>query len=481
MKRRMLQIENLVNTEAEQEYLLGTDDDDNWGVVDETEPLEPPPPESQPVAEPTSNVPASSQLPVAQSQPVVEPYLRDINVLLDIVEEHEPTGMNGWALVHREYNRYAEENHRARRAPDALKKKYDMLQYYQRRTGDSTCPDYVCRAKNIQKMILSKIVSLTYNSNLGDNIGLAATQILPAAGTCEEQTAGLPGQETTCSTPANDATQTVRRRQTSRSSYISLSARREIELNDSVKELANTVKEMAQLQNRPLPWPARLHLEIVVAGDTNGNVGNIGSVSDCSATRSRADAAPTAPRACARIGGACVSTPVNASQHSARPGARRRAARWRRTDGVVGRSRAERLSRARFREGRRGAAGALHASAPQAATGVGAADAALHALVLYEDENMLFVDEPSCIVCLPAPANCHGTLINPAGWLLRCAARGALPLRGHRAAAGEAELRHDGRRHDATRTPALDGNACRAAVPQRLRGAHRQGPQPEPA
>ncbi|KAI0557860.1 hypothetical protein FGB62_255g01 [Gracilaria domingensis] len=276
MKRRMLHIENLVNTEAEQEYLLGADEDDNWSVIEETEPMEPPPSEPQPVPEPMSNVPASSQpCPVTQFQPVLEPphedeiqqaptkkkkkgrttntwnySLHDINVLLNIVEEHEPTGMNGWALVHREYNRRAAENRRASRAPDALKKKYDKLQYYQKRTGDPICPDYVRRAKNIQKEILSKMVSLTYNSNLSDHIGLAATDILPAAGNSRQKTSGPPEQEPAGTIPGNDETQTAVRRQTNRPPYISPSTRREIELNDSLKELANSVKEMAQLQNR---------------------------------------------------------------------------------------------------------------------------------------------------------------------------------------------------------------------------------------
>ncbi|KAI0567428.1 hypothetical protein FGB62_2g512 [Gracilaria domingensis] len=258
MKRRMLHIENLVNTEAEQEYLLGADEDDNRGVIEETEPMEPPPLEPQPVPEPMSNVPASSQpCPVTQFQPVVEPpledeiqqappkkkkkgrttntwnySLHDINVLLDIVEEHEPTGMNGWALVNREYNRYAAENHKARRAPDALKKKYHKLQYYQKRTGGPYLPGLRSSRKEYTKR----------NSVKDD--------ILPAAGTSRQQTSGPPEQEPAGTIRGNDENQTAVRRQTNRPPYIYPLTRREIELNDSVKELGNSVKEMAQLQNR---------------------------------------------------------------------------------------------------------------------------------------------------------------------------------------------------------------------------------------
>ncbi|KAI0561772.1 23S rRNA pseudouridylate synthase [Gracilaria domingensis] len=94
------------------------------------------------------------------------------------------------------------------------------------------------------------MVYLTYNSKLSHHIGLAAKEILRPAGTSKQQKACTLGQQTNGNNRANDATQTLRGRQTNRTPYISPAALHEIMLNDSVKELANNVKEMAQLQIR---------------------------------------------------------------------------------------------------------------------------------------------------------------------------------------------------------------------------------------
>ncbi|KAI0566716.1 hypothetical protein FGB62_6g240 [Gracilaria domingensis] len=276
MNRQMLRIENLVNVGEEEEYLLAEEDDDNWGDLDETQPPETQVPEcleherqqrndllphkQQPVSaqQPTQQ---NSQVQPAQDVDTVEPAktskkkkkkgcrgrtintwnytVHDVNVLLDIIEEHEPTGMNGWALVYRDYNRYAQDNDRPRRRSVALKKKYDKLLYFQKRTGDPTCPEYVRRAKNIQKEILSKMVSLSYNSNLEDHIGLSAKE--------NESVAGPSGQQNQAGSRNNNVSQNQQKRMVSRP-YITPAKRRETELQDTMKDLGRSLRDFQDAQ-----------------------------------------------------------------------------------------------------------------------------------------------------------------------------------------------------------------------------------------
>ncbi|KAI0557861.1 hypothetical protein FGB62_255g00 [Gracilaria domingensis] len=150
--------------------------------------------------------------------------------------------MNGWALVYRDYNRYAYQNERPRRQSEALKKKYDKLQYYQKRTGDLTCPDYVRRAKNIQKEILSKMVCQTYNSNLEEHIGLSVLENEAVEGASDEQNVD--------DNREHNVIVSTRKRPLNRPSYISRSKRRELELQDTMKDLAKSMKELYDVQTR---------------------------------------------------------------------------------------------------------------------------------------------------------------------------------------------------------------------------------------
>ncbi|KAI0560360.1 hypothetical protein FGB62_115g013 [Gracilaria domingensis] len=166
MTGQVLRIETLVNIGEEEAYLLAEEEGETSGDLDVSQ--EPDALKSKnagalnkdhqkPLAPQTPSHP-TPVFPHDEEEDNIEPATKfkkkkrrtanamnytigDVNVLLDIIEEQEPTGMNGWALVHRDYNRYAYQNERPRRQSEVLKKKYDKLHYYQKQTGDPTCPD----------------------------------------------------------------------------------------------------------------------------------------------------------------------------------------------------------------------------------------------------------------------------------------------------------------------------------------------------
>ncbi|KAI0565573.1 hypothetical protein FGB62_17g09 [Gracilaria domingensis] len=251
MTGQVLRVENLVHIGDEEAYLLAEEEGDNSSDLNVTQepnalkaknakapnkdhqrPLAPrTPSQSTPVVqhdEEKDNIETAtnSKKKKGRTANAMNYTVGDVNVLLDIIEEHEPKGMNGWALIHRDYNRYAYQNERPRRQSEALKKKYDKLQYYQNRTG----PDYVRRAKNMQKEILSKMVRQTYNSNLEEHIGLSVVENEAVEGASEEQNVD--------DNREHNVIVSTRKRPLNRPPYISPSKRRELELQDTMKDLA---------------------------------------------------------------------------------------------------------------------------------------------------------------------------------------------------------------------------------------------------
>ncbi|KAI0556715.1 hypothetical protein FGB62_430g02 [Gracilaria domingensis] len=235
MTGQVLLIENLVNIGDEEAYLLAEEEGDNSGDLDVTQKPDalmaknagaPNKDHQKPLAPQTSSH-STSVVQHEEEEDNMEPATKisDVNVLLDIIEEHEPTGMNGWALVHQ-----------------ALKEKYDKLQYYQKRTSDPTCPDYVRRAKNIQKEILSKMVCQTYNSNLEEHIGLSVVENEGIEGASEEQSVD--------NNRDHNVIVSARKRPLNRPSYISPSKRRELELQDTIKDLTKSMKDLYDVQTR---------------------------------------------------------------------------------------------------------------------------------------------------------------------------------------------------------------------------------------
>ncbi|KAI0562901.1 hypothetical protein FGB62_50g27 [Gracilaria domingensis] len=139
MTGQVLRIENLVHIGNEEAYLLAEEESDNSGDLDVTQesnalkaknakapnkdhqnPLGPqtptqPTPAVQHDEEEDSIEPATkSKKKKERTANAMNYTVGDVHVLLDIIEEHESTGMNGWALVYRDYNRYAYQNQRPR-------------------------------------------------------------------------------------------------------------------------------------------------------------------------------------------------------------------------------------------------------------------------------------------------------------------------------------------------------------------------------
>ncbi|KAI0561212.1 hypothetical protein FGB62_91g129 [Gracilaria domingensis] len=161
MKRATVRIQNLIDIDEEEKYLLAEDDDDEWGTLDQTQPPETREPvvEEQEPEELTPTVVKKSSKSSKQKgrSPNSWNYsVKDVNTLLDIIEEHEPTGMNGWARLHHDYNRYAQECDRPRRQSEALKKKYDKLIYVQKQTGDPRGPHLCVEQKTSRARFLQK-------------------------------------------------------------------------------------------------------------------------------------------------------------------------------------------------------------------------------------------------------------------------------------------------------------------------------------
>ncbi|KAI0561682.1 hypothetical protein FGB62_75g020 [Gracilaria domingensis] len=248
MKRATVRIQNLIDIDQnlidideEEKYLLAEDDDDEWGTLDQTQPPETREPvvEEQEPEEPMPTVVKKSSKSTKQKgrSPNSWNYgVKDVNTLLDIIKEHEPTKMNGWARVHHDYNRYAQECDRPRRQSEDLKKKYDKLIYVQKRTGDPTCPAFVLRAKNIQSQILAKMVSLTYNTNMDDGISPEGGEKLNEPQSTEAPRAN-PGK-------------VLQLKRQLRTPFESPTKRRESEHMQCMKELTKSMTNLANVQLR---------------------------------------------------------------------------------------------------------------------------------------------------------------------------------------------------------------------------------------
>ncbi|KAI0564370.1 hypothetical protein FGB62_26g214 [Gracilaria domingensis] len=85
--------------------------------------------------------------------------VNDIDLLLEIVSELEPTGANGWARVAQQFNDDITDADKAFRTAESLKDKFDRLIHVRKPTGDPTCPPFVRRAKQINRDIQAKVVS----------------------------------------------------------------------------------------------------------------------------------------------------------------------------------------------------------------------------------------------------------------------------------------------------------------------------------
>lgn len=73
----------------------------------------------------------------------------EMQALLDLAETRVPLGMQEWALVAHDYNKWAMKNKRSQRDSQALKSKFDRLADTTKPTGRSGCPDIVRKAKDI--------------------------------------------------------------------------------------------------------------------------------------------------------------------------------------------------------------------------------------------------------------------------------------------------------------------------------------------
>ncbi|KAI0558167.1 hypothetical protein FGB62_230g05 [Gracilaria domingensis] len=83
----------------------------------------------------------------------------DVDLLLEIVAELEPTGANGWARVAQKFNDDITDADKAFRTAESLKDKFDRLIHVHKPTGDPMCPPFVRRAKQINRDIQAKVVA----------------------------------------------------------------------------------------------------------------------------------------------------------------------------------------------------------------------------------------------------------------------------------------------------------------------------------
>ncbi|CAA7271082.1 unnamed protein product [Cyclocybe aegerita] len=80
----------------------------------------------------------------------------DIDQLLDLLEDHLPTGGYGWNTVGAAYNEWANSCGRPERTVKSLELKYKQYVRATKPTGDAECPPYVERSHYIESLINSK-------------------------------------------------------------------------------------------------------------------------------------------------------------------------------------------------------------------------------------------------------------------------------------------------------------------------------------
>ena len=71
----------------------------------------------------------------------------ELDILLDIVEKHEPLRHNLWTVAYYEYRDWARSNNYTERDCDTFKHKFD------KKTGDPSCPPHIHRAKKTARNI----------------------------------------------------------------------------------------------------------------------------------------------------------------------------------------------------------------------------------------------------------------------------------------------------------------------------------------
>ncbi|RHY04880.1 hypothetical protein DYB36_006910 [Aphanomyces astaci] len=79
---------------------------------------------------------------------------KDVEILLDCIQDLVPLGQNGWAKVTQQFN--AHNNVGFARDWEACKRKFTFLKSVKKPTGDPDCPPLVVRAKHIQRDIDSR-------------------------------------------------------------------------------------------------------------------------------------------------------------------------------------------------------------------------------------------------------------------------------------------------------------------------------------
>ncbi|RHY98582.1 hypothetical protein DYB35_011946 [Aphanomyces astaci] len=79
---------------------------------------------------------------------------KDVEILLDCIQDLVPLGQNGWAKVTQQFNSH--NNVAFARDWEACKRKFTFLKSVKKPTGDPDCPSLVVRAKRIQRDIDSR-------------------------------------------------------------------------------------------------------------------------------------------------------------------------------------------------------------------------------------------------------------------------------------------------------------------------------------
>ncbi|CAA7266075.1 unnamed protein product [Cyclocybe aegerita] len=80
----------------------------------------------------------------------------DIDQLLDLLEDHLPTGGYGWNTVGAAYNEWANSCGRPERTVKSLELKYKQYVHATKPTGDAECPPYVEHSHYIESLINSR-------------------------------------------------------------------------------------------------------------------------------------------------------------------------------------------------------------------------------------------------------------------------------------------------------------------------------------
>ncbi|KAF9566074.1 hypothetical protein CPC08DRAFT_127378 [Agrocybe pediades] len=81
----------------------------------------------------------------------------DIDMLLDLLEDHLPPGAKAWNVVGEEFNSWASNNKRPLRTTKSLELKFKQLVRTSKPTGTADCPPHIERAHAIEDRIAEKV------------------------------------------------------------------------------------------------------------------------------------------------------------------------------------------------------------------------------------------------------------------------------------------------------------------------------------